>query len=238
MVPAQSRQHPKSFEITVIHDQERTVEAGEQFLLPVCIENHTGEALTEDGPHPLRFSYHWHARDGSVVVFDGKRTKFLVPLQPFTKRKIVASVQAPATPGQYEFAPALVREGARWFEGFAKTSFEVREALTPLRCGHSAREDFLCVLPKYSTGAELGFFRGKFSEKLIRAVQPRELHLVDPWWLAHGEYFPDWGEYTDFGRLRTRDAYHEVLNMAAPHRTTTKIIVAVAGDLELRNSES
>ncbi len=172
------------------------------------------------------------------MVFDGKRTKFLVPLQPFTKRKIVASVQAPATPGQYQFAPALVREGARWFEGFAKTSFEVREALTPLRCGHSAREDFLCVLPKYSTGAELGVFRGKFSEKLIRGVQPRELHLVDPWWLAHGEYFPDWGEYTDFGRLRTRDAYHEVLNMAAAHRTTTKIIVAVAGDLELRNSES
>jgi hypothetical protein len=41
------------------------------------------------------------------------------------------------------------------------------------------RIDWLYNLPKGSTGAELGVFRGDFSKEILRIVQPSALHLVD-----------------------------------------------------------
>ena len=58
-------------------------------------------------------------------------------------------------------------------------------------------------------GAEIGVYRGQFSREIVRVVRPRELHLIDGWWTLYGECYPDWGSYSDFGRLRTRDAYAE-----------------------------
>ncbi|MDQ1438562.1 MAG: hypothetical protein QOK43_2191 [Acidimicrobiaceae bacterium] len=36
-------------------------------------------------------------------------------------------------------------------------------------------------LPKHSRGAEVGVWTGEFSAQLLAMVEPRELHLVDPW---------------------------------------------------------
>ena len=47
------------------------------------------------------------------------------------------------------------------------------------RFGH--RAFLLRLLPVGSVGAEIGVYRGRFSELLLRVVRPRELHLVDPW---------------------------------------------------------
>lgn len=60
-------------------------------------------------------------------------------------------------------------------------------------------------LPKNSVGAELGVFTGAFSEKIIQIVKVRKLYLVDLWDLQ-GEYYGNWGKYTNFGKLKTKDA--------------------------------
>ena len=45
----------------------------------------------------------------------------------------------------------------------------------------SGRSFLLEWLPKGAVGAEIGVWRGEFSKSLLRAAEPRELHLVDPW---------------------------------------------------------
>jgi hypothetical protein len=47
-------------------------------------------------------------------------------------------------------------------------------ALTP-------REDLLNYLPKGGVGVEIGVAEGNFSEAIMKAAEPTELHLIDPW---------------------------------------------------------
>ena len=69
-----------------------------------------------------------------------------------------------------------------------------------------SRRPILRLLEPGTTGAELGVFTGLFSEVIVADVKPVALHLVDPWALAYGERYPDWGAYTDGGRLTTAAA--------------------------------
>lgn len=55
------------------------------------------------------------------------------------------------------------------------------------RLGH--RAFLLRLLPVGSIGAEIGVYRGRFSELLMQVVRPRELHLVDPWKFEQGEAY-------------------------------------------------
>src|SRR5579863_9495292 len=43
------------------------------------------------------------------------------------------------------------------------------------------RNQLLHFLPKGGEGAEIGVAKGEFSEALLGTVQPRKLHLIDPW---------------------------------------------------------
>jgi hypothetical protein len=43
------------------------------------------------------------------------------------------------------------------------------------------RLQLLQYLPKRGTGCEIGVFKGSFSRQLVDVLQPRKLHLVDPW---------------------------------------------------------
>lgn len=70
------------------------------------------------------------------------------------------------------------------------------------------RRWILNIIPKNSIGAEIGVFRGHFSELICEIVQPKKLYLVDPWELL-GEFF-GWGkEYTSHNTLPTRVARAE-----------------------------
>ncbi|MEM7428663.1 MAG: class I SAM-dependent methyltransferase [Pseudomonadota bacterium] len=53
------------------------------------------------------------------------------------------------------------------------------------------RDTLLARLPRGGTGAELGVYVGAFAERLLEAVQPRKLHLVDPWARLDGESYED-----------------------------------------------
>jgi hypothetical protein len=57
------------------------------------------------------------------------------------------------------------------------------------------KTEFLRMLPKGGRWAEIGVFRGDFSETILRECKPRELHLIDPWqfdldfdWFAPPEF--------------------------------------------------
>ncbi len=57
-------------------------------------------------------------------------------------------------------------------------------------------------------GAEIGVFRGHFSEKIVEYAKPKKLYLVDPWTLQ-GDRFSFSSPYTDDGRLPTAYAREE-----------------------------
>jgi Methyltransferase domain len=69
------------------------------------------------------------------------------------------------------------------------------------------RRFLLQYLPDKSVGAELGVFTGMYSSLLARDGRIEKITFVDPWWKEFGPQYPDWGGYTDYGRVTTRSAY-------------------------------
>jgi len=87
-----------------------------------------------------------------------------------------------------------------------------------------ARRWVLDHVPKGGTGAEIGVFRGHFSEMICEIARPGLLYLVDPWSIDRETF--GWGrEYTDFGRLRTADARDEAIARTARHPRTRTIVI-------------
>jgi hypothetical protein len=67
-----------------------------------------------------------------------------------------------------------------------------------------ARKDIIKRLPKNGIGAELGVFLGQFSIDLISITNPKEIHLIDPWFVPEGHY-GEWGKNHNGGKLLTND---------------------------------
>ena len=93
----------------------------------------------------------------------------------------------------------------------------------------SSRSNIFNILPKNSICAELGVFKGSFSKQIIKYTSPKEIYLIDVWWTEFGEYYPDWGEYTNYGKLKTRDAYNETLKKINNYPNT---FIHVGNDVE------
>ena len=98
--------------------------------------------------------------------------------------------------------------------------------------GRPRRWRFLELLPRESVGAEVGVFRGEFTRHILRVVRPRRLHLIDAWWMLYGDRYPNWGAYTDFGRLETRQAYAETCRIARKGAAAGVCEVHVGDDIE------
>ena len=90
------------------------------------------------------------------------------------------------------------------------------------------------LLPRHSIGAEVGVFRGEFAASILRAIAPKELYLVDPWDLAYGETYPDWGDYTERGALRTDAAFAETVSRTSSQAKTRVHIVKNFSEAWLR----
>ena len=102
------------------------------------------------------------------------------------------------------------------------------------------RMPLLRRLPKGSVGMEIGVHHGDFSARLIGAVDPKELHLVDPWeFMPEPEYRRAWyggeaeggaaeldaryegvrsrfGDLIDAGRVRVHRGYSEAVLATFP----------------------
>lgn len=94
------------------------------------------------------------------------------------------------------------------------------------------REDLLKTLPVGSVGAELGVFKGEFTKYLLKIARPKRLHLIDPWWKLHGEYYPDWEEYTDFGKLKTSEAFEKAKRAVDKYDKKEVCVFHIDDDLE------
>lgn len=105
----------------------------------------------------------------------------------------------------------------------------VLDQFPPLPAGEEQRLEERRWILQYArdngVGAEIGVFRGHFSSVLCANLKPQKLFLVDPWWTMYGEYFPSWGEYTLFGKLKTRDAYEEAVVRVSPYQETETVFV-------------
>ena len=75
-----------------------------------------------------------------------------------------------------------------------------------------------------SVGAELGVFTGLFSAQLAKYRNAARVTFVDPWWTLYGDHYPDWGAYTDFGRLKTRTAFAATERRVKQHRARDRLI--------------
>lgn len=99
------------------------------------------------------------------------------------------------------------------------------------------RRYFLFDFPTGSICAEIGVFRGRWTRHILEVTRPRELHLIDAWWELYGDFFPDWGDYTEFGHLGTRRAYDDTQRIIAETASTaTKVVTHVGDDCEILES--
>jgi hypothetical protein len=113
---------------------------------------------------------------------------------------------------------------------------ELRSAEEDAEHRLEGRKDILRLATAGTVGAELGVFTGLFAETILETVRPAVLHLVDPWWLAYGERYPDWGAYTAAGTLSTRVAHDAAVARAEAARDDCDVHVHVATSADwLRN---
>ena len=68
-----------------------------------------------------------------------------------------------------------------------------------------------------STGAELGVFWAHFADIIADEFAPKKLYLVDPYDRLHGANYPDWGRYTNFGKLTTAETEAKAREIEARH---------------------
>ncbi len=87
------------------------------------------------------------------------------------------------------------------------------------------RASLLKILPKDSIGAELGVFKGEWTKSILKIVKPRKLHLIDPWWIKYGEYFP-WAP-----GMKTSDAYNNLIKIIDEYDKRKVCTVHVQDDL-------
>jgi hypothetical protein len=93
-----------------------------------------------------------------------------------------------------------------------------------LLVGHAVRRRRFVIdfIPSNSIGAELGVYTGLFSSILAKQLKISQVTFVDPWWKAFGDRYPNWGPYTDYGRVNTRDAFElaerRILRSGLPNR--------------------
>lgn len=94
----------------------------------------------------------------------------------------------------------------------------------------------LKFIPDNSVGAELGVFTGLFSSILARERRIAHITFVDPWWKAFGDHYPDWGAYTDYGRIKTRSA-HDTARRRISRAGLPNRIVEVASSYDWLESQ-
>ena len=70
-------------------------------------------------------------------------------------------------------------------------------------------------------------FTGLFSASLLQVTRSKKLYFVDPWWEVFGPVYPDWGPYTDHGKLLTSTAHSMASGRIRRHANGTETEVLV-----------
>lgn len=94
-----------------------------------------------------------------------------------------------------------------------------------------ARRHVLEMLPKHSVGAEVGVHVGDFSARVLEAVSPTKLHLVDPWRHESSEVYREawYGGQVKDGQAMMDARYAEVCHRFR-HEIQSGVIEVHRGD--------
>jgi hypothetical protein len=85
-------------------------------------------------------------------------------------------------------------------------------------------------LPKNGIGAELGVFKGQFSPMLMRYAKPKELHLIDPWYLLTNNWH--WGG----GNRSTVDAVINIFKVWKKEIEMKHVFIHIGDDRQILTS--
>ena len=80
-------------------------------------------------------------------------------------------------------------------------------------------------VPKDTIGAEIGVFWAHFSERIMEKFSPKMLYLVDPWDKLYGDAYPNWGDYTLDGTLKTETAKAAALDLEKRYPGRVEVVV-------------
>ena len=99
-----------------------TVIPGAEVPIQVQLQNTGLAPWVTTGEHPVHVSYHWLARDGTPVIWDGARNALSHDIAPGESVQLQVAVRAPSTEGDYLLVWDLVQEGKGWFSGHGVTT--------------------------------------------------------------------------------------------------------------------
>jgi hypothetical protein len=88
--------------------------AGQDFRVPLRIENPGTETWESAGRYPVTISYKWY-RDNQMLPIEGERTALPGPVTPNHAVSVDARVIAPPEAGTYSLRLTLVQEAVAWF---------------------------------------------------------------------------------------------------------------------------
>jgi len=91
------------------------------------------------------------------------------------------------------------------------------------------RLDFLSLMPKGGVVAEIGVYKGFFTNCILHLNQPDKLHLIDPWYLLDEKW--DWPIVK--GNSSTVDALIGILDYYRKEFVEGKLILNVGWDEEV-----
>jgi peptidoglycan hydrolase-like amidase len=121
--------------------------AGGQYTVNVAVRNAGAAAWPFAGVNPITLSYHWTDVAGTVVVWDGSRTRLAADLAPNASVTVPATIVAPNTAGSYTLTLDMVREGVAWFGQLGNATYSVGAPVVAVR--YAASYGFASALSAY-----------------------------------------------------------------------------------------
>jgi hypothetical protein len=92
-----------------------TAAVGLDALLPIRVRNLGSSNWLSAGRNPVRLSYRWLTREGSIEAADGLRTGLPTDMLPSDEAIVALTIHTPSKPGLYSLVVSLVQEQNAWF---------------------------------------------------------------------------------------------------------------------------
>ncbi len=99
--------------LLVEHSTPASLHAGEQVQVEITLRNTGTITWTPDDAD--RLAYHWLSADGEMIEYDGRRSALPHAVAPGDAVTLLATLVAPASPGDYQLRWEPLREGEGWF---------------------------------------------------------------------------------------------------------------------------
>jgi phosphoglycerol transferase MdoB-like AlkP superfamily enzyme len=87
--------------------------SGERRTVSMLLRNDGTEPWTPE--RPINVSYHWTRSDGTVVLFEGARTRIPSEVRPGGEVWVAAALEIPDRVGRYRLQWDMVEDGVCWF---------------------------------------------------------------------------------------------------------------------------